>query len=60
MGDSNPTDACTPLYYEPYFIFDREDLRTLSAPGELTSVHRADGTSVDLYASESRTLTVGI
>ena len=58
---TNPTvGVCRPLYYEEYFIFDREDLLTVSTSSELTSVRNREGNSIVLFASETRTVTVSL
>lgn len=61
MNSTNPTSSvCRPLYYEDYFIFDRESLLSLSssASADPTSVLNQEGNSVKLSTSEARTVTV--
>lgn len=64
MNSTNPTSGiCRPLYYEDYFIFDRESLLTLSsssASADRTSVRNHEGQLIELYTSETRTVTVSI
>ena len=58
---TNPTvGVCRPLYYEEYFVFDREDLLTVSTSSDRTSVRNSEGSSIELYSSETRTVTVSI
>ena len=61
VNSTNPTsDVCRPLYYEDYFIFDRDDLLTLSTSvgADLTSVINQEGSLVNLFTPEMRTVTV--
>ena len=62
MDDTSPTTSCEPIYREEYFIFDREDLRSVSGnidgTSRLTSVRNVEGSTIMLYASETRTVTV--
>ena len=61
MSDSAPTTSCRPIYHREYFIFDREDLQTLTAESPvITSVRNWEGYEIELSASESRTVTVSI
>ena len=61
VNSTNPTSGvCRPLYYEDYFIFDRDDLLTLSTSvgADLTSVINQEGSLVNLFTPEMRTVTV--
>ena len=61
MSNSAPTTSCRPIYHQEYFIFDREDLQTLTAENPVvTSVRNREGNEIELSASESRTVTVSI
>ena len=61
MSNSAPTTSCRPIYHQEYFIFDREDLQTLTGESPvIVSVRNREGNEIELSASESRTVTVSI